>query len=405
MATLELLPTWSDTLRRRIHILSVIDDLHFGGDEYRLLAFAQTLDGCRFKHTILTLMKGDQETAERHGSMREHFRRAGIRLLHLEHAQDREASGLRVSKLSAFKNKVLRLRELIQEEDIDVLDVHLAPPNPVCAAATLVTGVPFVVTLYQVNTMRHAKFWLAGQFNLGNAALLVTDSNVQAAKIREWLLRRPPICVIPNGTPPPRSTLTREEIFQFLNIPPETAPIIIGQISRLVPYKGHVVLIEAAKKVLEQYPECFFLLVGYEQHDTGYRDSLLQRASELGVAERIRITGYPGPIGDIWGIVDIHVHASLLDSLPNALLEAMSLGKPSVATAVGGIPEAIVHGVNGLLVPPSNKDELARYLLLMLKDTNLRTTLGQGAHTTYCSRYRPEVMTRELEECFSTVVQ
>jgi hypothetical protein len=65
------LHTSSDTPRRRIHILSVIDDLHFGGDEYRLLALAQSLNKHCFQHTVVTaLMKEDQETGERFGSMR-----------------------------------------------------------------------------------------------------------------------------------------------------------------------------------------------------------------------------------------------------------------------------------------------------------------------------------------------
>ncbi len=395
--------TLTDTSARRIHILSVIDDLHFGGDEYRLLAFAQWLDSLRFRHAVVTLMKEDLDTGKRFGSMREQYRQAGVRLLDLGQPPITDEPRHALGKLLSFKEKVLKLKALIQEEEIDVLDVHLAPANPMCAAVTLATGTPSIVTLYQVNTMQSAKFWLAGQFNLGSAALLITDSNAQASRIHAWLLRSPEIRVIPNGTSPPQPTLAREQVLRLLKIPDDPGLTIIGQISSLFPYKGHLVLLEAAKQVLERHPQCLFLLIGYERSERDYRGCLLRRASELGIAERIRVEGYPGPIGDVWNIIDIHAHASSLDSLPNALLEAMSLGKPSVATSVGGIPEAIEHGVSGFLVPPENPDQLARRLLLLLEDPGLGFKLGQVARSIYCQRFHPETMTRQLEDCFRAV--
>lgn len=348
-------------------------------------------------------MKEDRDTGKRFGSMRDRYRQAGVRLLDLGQPPIADVPRQVVSKLLSFKEKVQKLKALIREEKIDVLDVHLAPANPMCAAVTLVTGTPFIVTLYQVNTMQSAKFWLAGQFNLGSAALLITDSNTQASRIHKWLLHCPGIRVIPNGTPPPQPVLAREQVLRLLNIPDEPGLTIIGQISSLFPYKGHLVLLEAAKQVLERHPECLFLLIGYERREKGYRECLLRRASELGIAERVRVAGYPGPIGDVWNIINIHAHASSLDSLPNALLEAMSLGKPSVATSVGGIPEAIEHGVNGFLVPPENPDQLARHLLLLLEDSGLGPKLGQAARSIYCRRFRPEIMTRQLEDCFRAV--
>jgi len=348
-------------------------------------------------------MREDRASGERYGSMREQYRRAGVRLLDLGQPPIAYEGRRGASKLLSFKEKVGKLKALVRKENIDVLDDHLSPANLACAAATLGTGIPFVVTLYQLNTIQSPRLWFAGQFNLGSAALLITDSNAQASQFRKWLLRSREIRVIPNGTPPPQMVLTREQVLRLLNIPDEPTLTIIGQISSLVSYKGHLVLLDAAKQVLQRHRECLFLLVGYERRKRGYRECLLQRASDLGIAERVRVAGYPGPVGDVWNIIDIHAHASLLDSLPNAILEAMSLGKPSVVTSVGGIPEAIDHGVNGFLVPPDNPDQLARHLLLLLDDSGLRTKIGHAANATYSRRFRPEVMTRQLEDCFSAV--
>jgi glycosyltransferase involved in cell wall biosynthesis len=119
--------------------------------------------------------------------------------------------------------------------------------------------------------------------------------------------------------------------------------------------------------------------------------------------KRIAVPWSPGSIGDVWNIIDIHAHASLLDSLPNALLEAMSLGKASVVTSVGGIPEAIKHKANGFLVKAGNAEELARYLSRLVDEPRLRNRLGKAAQMTYRERVRPELMARQLEECFYDV--
>ena len=348
-------------------------------------------------------MREDQQTGARFGSMREQYRRAGVRILHLGEPPLSTQPRREIYKMLSFREKVRKLKALIRREKINIIDVHLAPANSTCAAATLTTGIPYVVTLYQVNTMQSAKLWPLGQFNLGIANLLITDSHAQASRIREWLWRSPQIMVIPNGSATPQPVLSKQEVLRFFNIPDEPDLKIVGQVSSLVPYKGHRVLLEAAKQVLEHHPKCIFLFVGYERHEIGYRESLFQRASQLGIADRVRIAGYPGNIGDVWNIINVHAHASLLDSLPNALLEAMSLRIPSVVSSVGGIPEAIEHGVNGFLVPPSNSDQLARQLLLLLKESSLRTKLGEAAYATYCRSFRPEVMTRKLEECFSAI--
>jgi len=391
---------------RRIHILSIIDDIHFGGDEYRLHAFAQSLDRERFDHTVLTLMKEDRALGEKYGSMRDQYRQAGIRLMDI--GQDAAGIGERRGKtiesrlLSAWE-KIHKVTSLIQAEKVDVLDVHLSPANPICAIAALKAGIPFAVTLYQLNTMQSAKLWLAGQFNLGSAALLITDSKSQASLIGRWLVRRPPIRVIPNGTPSPQATLPKETMFKLFNIP--NRPLtIIGQVSSLLSYKGHLVLLDAAERVLRQHPECFFLMVGYERREDGYRESLLRRAAVLGIADNIRIVGYPGPIGDVWNVIDIHVHASQFDSLPNALLEAMSLGKPSVITSVGGVPEVVRHEVNGLLVAPNDPEQLAVNLLRFIKDQSLQAVIGHEAQNTYVKHFRPQIMTTRLEKAFSDLV-
>jgi glycosyltransferase involved in cell wall biosynthesis len=189
-----------------------------------------------------------------------------------------------------------------------------------------------------------------------------------------------------------------------LGLPGDPNTQVIGQVSALVPYKGHRVLLAAAKSVLEKVPNSAFLLVGYSRDAGSYQKDLEKEIVDMGMSDRVRLLNYPGYIGDVWNAIDIHVHASLLDSLPNAIIESMSLAKPAVATSVGGIPEIIEHERTGLIVPPGVPDALARALLRLLREPELAQRLGAAARDRYEERYRPEVMTTRLESLFADLV-
>ena len=175
---------------------------------------------------------------------------------------------------------------------------------------------------------------------------------------------------------------------------------IIGQISGIVPSKGHEVLLEAAERLLRHERNAVFLFVGYSRGYDDYLARLRQRIEELGLKDRVIVAGYPGPIGDVWSVIDIHVHASLFDSLPNAIIEGMSLGKPAVVTSVGGIPEIVTHEETGLVVPPRDAEALEVALTKLLRSPTFASQLGEAARRRHFERLRPEQMTSSMERLF-----
>lgn len=156
--------------------------------------------------------------------------------------------------------------------------------------------------------------------------------------------------------------------------------------------------------MLRKRPDAFFLIVGYNTRDPFYGKKLEDAAKQFGITDHVRITAYPGPIADVWSAIDIHVHASLFDSLPNAIIEGMSLGKPAVVTAVGGIPEAVEHGVSGLLIPPGDASALAEALLRFLCNPELARACGVEARKNHSRYYGAETIVRQIESCFLDVV-
>lgn len=392
-------------MERRLRILSVLQRLHFGGHENRLLSLGRTIDRDRFDYSVAVLT--DASTASVGGLMRDEFLDAGIELIELKlPGQQAACRPFHLRKLPGAAlfgwRAVGELVRLIRRRGIDVVDTHHTIAKLAAVAAARITGTRSVVTEYhQPFSMR-----LASQFALGASDAIVTDSRCRAAEIQDWMIRsKPSVSVIHNGVDPPAATRPADEVRRILQIPDRPGAPVIGQISALIPIKGHRLLLDAAAIVLKQRPECMFLFVGYDRGYSQYAEELKDHAAQLGIAENVRFTGYAGPIGDVWQLIDIHAHASLFDSLPNAIIEGMSLAKPAVVTSVGGIPEVVDHETTGLVVPPNDSEALAGGLLRLLGDDRFAHRLGTAAQMRYRERLRPEVMARALEALFRDVVR
>ncbi len=126
---------------------------------------------------------------------------------------------------------------------------------------------------------------------------------------------------------------------------------LVTQVSWIIPEKGIPQLLDAARLVLNEFPETRFAIVGSGSHEAEYR----QRAAELGIASSLVWTGVvQNPMEDgVYAATDIFCLASQWqEAFGWVIAEAMAFEKPVVATAVGGIPEVVEEGVTGLLVDP-----------------------------------------------------
>lgn len=397
---------------RKLRVLSVINELYFGGDENRLLAMARSIDRERFELTVVTLKRPNETLDPHYGTMRQQYAAAGVDVRDLGEGHPNE--GLRpgspvrlVRAGSMFGRTANKICRMIREMKIDVIDAHLGPGNLVGVMAGVMTGTPRVVTTYHVEQWDPRWLWYAvHQWTLAESDAIITDSEACAAQIRRWMLRRNPnIPVIPNGVVPPQSTRSVADLRAEFGLPLDPNVKIVGQISTLLPTKGHMILIDAARTICDRVPNTAFLLVGFVREDPSYKDRLEARAAELGLADRVRIVGYPGPIGDVWKVVDVHAHPTMLDSLPNAIIEGMSLGRPAVVTAVGGIPTLVEDGVTGLVVAPNDAPALAEALLRVLSQPDFANRLGEAAHDRYLQGYTPDIMARRLENTFVEVAR
>lgn len=388
---------------RPLRVLTLTPGLGFGGGENRILNLARSIDRDRVELTVATLYASDPVSEQRSGTLAPEFAASGIRVLSL--ALPRAGQWFRFRPLQLLHTAwtlvraALDLRHAILRLDVDVVDAHMDGSLLLATAAAVLARRPIAATLYHVNTVPPNRALLPLRLlSLRFVNAVITDSEARAEEFARALpAAHAPIHVIPNGVCLPPPSCSREEVLAHFAIPAGAATIL-GQISGLVPIKGHSVLLKAAAPILTARADTFLLCVGFVRGAAEYVERLRAEAAELGIAGQVRFGAWPGSIADVWNIIDVHVHATLFDSLPNAILEGMSLGKPAVVTAVGGIPDAVLHGRTGLVVPPNDPGQLRLALLTLLRDSALARDLGAGARIRYLQIYTPECCARAVEK-------
>ena len=228
---------------------------------------------------------------------------------------------------------------------------------------------------------------------------------VNADAVKDWLIGegydRSKIRVIRNGVDLARFSEAPDphRIRRELGLPLATP--LVAVVSRLTPLKGLEHLLEAAAILKVSHPDARFLIVGETApHATGYLEGLKDLAVRHGVADRVIFTGIRSDVPALLSGVDVSVMPSLNEALSNVLLESMAAGAPTVATRVGGTPEALVNEETGLLVPPGDARALAAAIARLIDDRHLAAGLGRAARQLIKDRFSVDRMVRSTEELY-----
>lgn len=178
--------------------------------------------------------------------------------------------------------------------------------------------------------------------------------------------------------------------------------LVLTSVANLFPYKGHADLLEALHLLKGQLPAEWTLLVAGRDIG-GSADRLRSLAEKLNLTQHVRFLGPRRDIPAILSAADIHISASHYEGLPNNVLEAMCAGLPVVGTAVGGVPEQVVEGDTGLLVPPRNPPALARALLALAVDPSRRQALGKAGRERVVQQFAIQRSVATLERIYASV--
>jgi glycosyltransferase involved in cell wall biosynthesis len=371
----------------RRKVLWLIRGLGAGGAEKLLAMSLPYLNWKVFDYQVAYFLKSKSHSVPE-------FERAGVRVFCL-------------NSESPFDFRVLfRLVRLLRKQEIEILHVFSPYAGIVGRLAARLAGVKAVVytehsTLENQNALGRLGNILT--YPLNDATIGVSQAVLRSV-LRWQLARRGTFQTIYNGIDLNALDTNRvnpDQVKKSLGINPRHR--VVGNVAHLRPAKGHLYLLQAARLVLDQYPEVTFVVVGREKVK-GYLRRLEEVAERLEIGDRVLFTGFRPDAIQITSAFDIFVLSSLWEGFGIVLLEAMALGKPVIGTRVGGIPEVIEDGVNGYLVEPRNPEQLAEKVVQLLGDEALRSQMGQQGMQRVRDRFSIRDTVKAVEDVYTSVL-
>ncbi len=275
------------------------------------------------------------------------------------------------------------IAKMINQEGFDVFHVHGARANFVAEFVMKKIKIPTVTTI-------HSDYLL--DFDEPVKKIFFTSLNKRALKkipyhmavsdnFKDMLIERGfrpnGIYTIYNGmdfSQVPTEIMPKEEYAKKHGIVYDANKIYVGIAARFDVVKGVDVFIKAAGEVLKTHKNVEFLIAG----DGVEKDKLVSLAQKTGFSDSIRFLGFERDIYAFWNIIDINCLTSLCESFPYSMLEGAALGKPMVASRVGGIPSFIIDDETGYLFNSGDYHEMAEKLAVLLDNPKLLSEMGQN---------------------------
>jgi len=259
-------------------------------------------------------------------------------------------------------------------------------------------GIPSVVTVHGVMAQRGLMLNILQElylysiaksiFNKASAVMCLTDND--AAEIARIAGNNSNIIVVPNGVDT-----------EFLKPTSLKDPDMITWVGRFVPEKGLIYLLRAMRRVIDKYEDARLFLIG----DGPLKAELMNSADKLGLRDNVNFVGSVcrEEVARLLSKSEIFVFPSLKEGMPMALLEAMASRNAVVASDIPGINDVIANDYNGMLVSPSNSDELASAIMMLLFNRKLRERLAIKARNTVEEKYSWDIILKIFDRVYNWI--
>ena len=293
-----------------------------------------------------------------------------------------------------------RLAELLRRERYDVVVCHMAWAHAIFGPVVRASGAPLVEWQHLASDGSH---WLERWSRRSRAELVICNSRYTADRLPPSL-RGGAVEVVYCPVAPPRAYSEAERLAARAEFETAADAVVIVHASRMQEWKGHRLLLEAARG-LRGIGKWVIWFVGGAQREfeSRYLESLRQMASECEIADRVRFVGERRDVERLLSAADIHCQPNTTpEPFGIAFVEALYASLPVVTTAIGGAVE-IVDDSCGVLVAPADAAALAGSLRRIVTDTATRKRLGSGGPRRAHELSRPELQMTRLREIFQTL--
>jgi glycosyltransferase involved in cell wall biosynthesis len=370
---------------RRVFYL--VDSLDVGGTETQAVELALRIGAIGYEVTLGCLRSG--------GPLRERLRGSPVAVVEF-HPQDGIDSPQGVYQM-------LRLSWFLRRGRFDVVHTHDLWSNLMGIPAARLAGIPGIVSsrrdLAQSDWYRgNRRVWLRRIQNL-SGAVVANATQVRDALIAEDGFAPEKLRVIRNGVDLKKFQVPSERETLFPDAGKAHLIVMVGNM--LSDVKGHPWLIAAAPAVVREFPSTRFVLVGDGEARPGFE----KQVRELGLGQNFFFLGRRADVPRILASCDIAVLPSRAEGLPNAVLEYMAAGLPTVATRVGGNEELVEDGVTGLLVSAEDASALSATLLRHLRNPEEAGKIARRGREFVSLNFSFDRLVREVDELYSTLLK
>jgi glycosyltransferase involved in cell wall biosynthesis len=300
----------------------------------------------------------------------------------------------------------LKLTRFLRERQIDVVYANCVRAEMSIGIAARLAGVPSL--LYIKGELDNPVIDLLS-FMLASKMLFFCEQNRDDKYPRLVRAYRQKIDILKIGLDPSvienvdqkDKAALREELAidqAYINV------VVLAQLYRP---KGQHIVLEALSKLVADFPKVRLYLLGDHVIDQyrPYKEELDKIIAKNGIEEYVRFIGWRRDALDVVALMDIMIHPSLAEGFGRAVLESMALGKPVIASKVGGLREAIKDGKNGFLVEPGDADAIERRWRELLTKPEMRMRLGQEAKKTVFAEYLIDDKVARLAEIWTEMAR
>lgn len=299
------------------------------------------------------------------------------------------------------RQAVRELQSLLYRRGIDIVHTHGSKANLYGWLAAGRLRMPLVATCHMAwpdRSMMLRAYHSLDRLVLRRFQKLVAVSDAIAGSLRRSGLQAQRIATIANGIDvAPFQATNRKPMSRLFG---DQIPVI-GLVGRLTPCKGHRYLLQAAHRLLREFPKMKIVFVG----DGPELGALQEEAFSNGLMERVIFAGKQIDMPRVYASVDIVVLPSLTEGMPMTVIEALASARPVVASRVGDVPKLIRHGETGLLIEAGNPDQIQRAIRELLLDPSLSQALAERGRQWVTERFSAAHMARCYAEIYRQILK
>ena len=278
-----------------------------------------------------------------------------------------------------------KLFKLVKDEKIDLIHAQTRSTQVCASMLSRLTGIPMVSTCHGF----FRPHWGRRMFPLWGKAVIAISPQVAGHLIKDLRVEEKDVTVVQNGIELDKfrpleafKKIDHRRRWGFFDGP------LIGIVARLSDVKGHRYLIEAMPDVLKAFSNVQCLIVGVGPQE----EQLKEQARTMGLGESIRFLNVVNKTGELLRLLDIFILPSVQEGLGLSAMEAGACGVPVIASRVGGIPEVVMDGETGILVPSQDPKALADAIVCLLSDSAKMLTFGKRAREIASERFSADRM-------------